>query len=699
MTRRSEKVARVRLSSAYVENMTEFIARVKNISIPKARAFVVEQVKAKIQPPGIRVVETIKPGRVEERTYSLSNFLTKISDKVVTPSGSVFHTVKTVRSILSILITEFKADRKAVKGAMFKALANGARELAKMHDFGQASIKVTLNSLPGSFGYPSSIFYDKGCYNAVTSAGRMLISNSFICCEQFLGGNLVVYDEQEAINLLVLVNRMCVADTVKIAESIRRHDMKSVSREQVTEYFNNSLKRYSLDGDLSKNKTFVKLLETTSDDLVQFLWYFSNMQHIIFGNAHTFLPELKDVLGRKTVGDVPAIKAEEFFKLDDGIMAVTTTILAKEIDGLPTVKIPENPKLLAMVVGVYHAVKLYQDSVQDLFDVFIYHNINFQKILTRNKTQRECVVVSDTDSVIFTAMAWSTWYTGQSESLNHDSYCIGALATYWLNLANDDTMAKFAISMGVLGKDIEIIGMKSEFMYTAMLLFDIKKVYAALALSREGSMFKELEPDLKGSAIRGIGASARSRKFITEVLVEDVLKPAISGTFEANEIISKVVKFEAKIKRSLQHGGMDFIPIASVKTADMYKSAKSSAYFNCMAWNEIFGDKYELVQPPNKLPLLKVLEPTDSYLDWLNTEYPDTYVKFVDFLARHKKKPGGFFLPPTLKRIPKELAPIVNMRDITYFNVSPVYLTLNSLNIGAGFSEKHVLLSEVYGGR
>ncbi len=697
MSRHTEKIVRTRLSSAYIENMADFLSRTRGIPITEARAFAIRQVADHLTPPNFHVVETIKPGCVEERTYGLREFLDIIHDKVVTPSGSVFYPTNIVRSIISILVGEFKSERKGIKGKMFKAVAARMGALVRMYDSIQSSIKVVLNSLPGSFGYASSIFYDKGCYNAVTSCGRMLISNSFICCEQFLGGNLVIYDEAEAINHLVLISRMCRKNVDKIASVIHSHDLKSVTRDQVVEYYNKSLKRYSLTGDLSTNKDFTTILASLPDELVQFAWYGSNMHHLVFGNSDKFHAELSELLDKTTVEPFRGeMTREMFFKLDSGILAVATTMLATQVKGRATAEIAENDKLCRLVSGAYYRLKRYQDSMEDLFDVFIYHDIGFQKIMTRNKTQRECVVVSDTDSVIFTAMAWSEWYTKQSDSLNHDSYCIGALATYWLNLANMDTMAKFAIGVGAVGADIHIIDMKSEFMYPAMLLFDIKKVYASLMASREGVMLDGLVPDLKGAAIRGVGASPRAREFITEVLVDDVLTPAISGKMNANELIAKVVKFEGTIKRSLQQGGMDFVPIVSVNPVDSYKKPNSSVYFNCLAWNEIFGESYDFINPPNKLPLLKLIPPTEYYFKWLEEHHPETHVRFSQFVEKYGKVPGGMFLPLSIKRIPKELAPIINTRDIVYFNVSPIYMTLNSLNIGAGFSKQHVLLNEIY---
>ncbi len=52
-----------------------------------------------------------------------------------------------------------------------------------------------------------------------------------------------------------------------------------------------------------------------------------------------------------------------------------------------------------------------------------------------------------------------------------------------------------------------------------MMLYDIKKVYAALMAVQEGVVQKSLTPDIKGAAIRGTDASATAKVFIKEFMI------------------------------------------------------------------------------------------------------------------------------------------------------------------------------------
>ncbi len=121
-------------------------------------------------------------------------------------------------------------------------------------------------------------------------------------------------------------------------------------------------------------------------------------------------------------------------------------------DNIKFKELEDHPKLAAKILGAFYRLEEFQNEMNDLFQLFIYHDINFQKIMSRSNMLRESVVVSDTDSVIYTVMEWSNWFTGLDNIVSEGSYNISALATYWYTMANADTMAKFSIGLVQLVK-------------------------------------------------------------------------------------------------------------------------------------------------------------------------------------------------------------------------------------------------------
>jgi hypothetical protein len=694
--RTSDKITRDPLSTCYVENMVSYLCRTRNISQNEARAFVVDHVQRTVKVPKLRIVNMVAYGKAEIQTITLSNFLRVIQDKIVTPSGSIFKPTYQQQSVVGSKIKKFMKDRKAVKKLQFKAAAEEKFDMASLYKALQNSIKVTLNSLPGGYGFPSSIFYDKGCYNAITSSGRLLISTAFTCCEHFLGGNLPIFSVTEAINLLVVILNKAPSD-IAIRGVMEKHNLQWRSAEEVTKYLNDSLKRYSYTSDLFEEPEFIRLLGTFSREKLQFVWYHSNMQHICFDHPDYIKRLIREAFDTSIINTEHInFTTEAYWQMDGNLMIVAAMVLSEELDGASFDDVSKNPLLAKRLMAVYDNLLRLGNTLEDIFKVFMRHDIIAQKVLTRSQMQRESVVVSDTDSVIYTMHLWSKWFTGQDGSVTIDSYRIATLATYWLTDVTADALAKFVISSGGADEGISLIQMKSEYTYPIFLLFELKKVYAALLAIQEGVMFKKLRPDIKGATIRGVTASPMAKRFISDTMVNDIMQPAIEGNVSARTLIQKVVSFEQHVKKDLLAGGLDFIPLTSVRSASHYTNPTSSVHFNLMAWNAIFGRKYDIMHPPDKLPMVKLLEPSDSYFNWLKVEYPDIHDTFKAFIALHGKTPTAMFVNPLWHKIPPELMPLINVREIIYFNVSAIYLTLSSMNINIGFSDKHLMLSDIY---
>lgn len=690
------EVSRDRLSDAYIKNMVCYLHATKNISKSDAEAFVKQTVTSRAKLPNFDVIYTVRSGELKRRSLGFSEFIDIITNNIITPSGSVYIPVNKIRSIVSSLIREGLAFRSSVKKKMFKALADNDKNLASKYKAEQNSIKTKLNALPGGFGSPSNLFYDKGGYNSVTSTARMLISNSFTCCEQFLGGNLPIFNVGEIYNLTTLMLEYGPSEQ-EIKNVVNNYNLFKPSLDDLIKFLNTQIKMYEPDFDIYNHDVY-NYLKKLPEHLVWFFFYHSNLKNIILNNDKLFRDHITEMFKYDLNDKIDdSIVAEDFYKCRGDILAIVTTIVSKELESIKIKDIVDLHKDKArLCVHVYNRLTNYLNYFNDLFSTFIFHDINFQLALHRSYMQRKTVVVSDTDSVIYTAKDWAEWYVGSVEKITHDSYNIAALMTYWLTEANADTMAKYIIGIGAIDEDIATIQMKNEFLYPTLLLFDIKKVYAGIIKVQEGVLLPEPKPDIKGASIRGAGASAEAKEFAKKIIIDDILNPVINGNVSARYLIEKTISFERDIYSSLQNGELRFLPIVSVGTSDSYEDEDASAFFYSKAWNYIFGKKYGEIKPPDKLPLVKISEPNELYLSQLKMLDEDIYNRFKKFIEENGKVPSAFFIERTQKRIPIELMPLVNYKTIIYFNVNPVYLTLGSLNINVGNSNKQMLMGDIY---
>ena len=697
----ANKVSRRRLSTCYVDNMVEHLVTTKKISKAEARNFVLKVVKERVRTPKMDIVRTARPGELKTETVSFSKLIDWACKNVIAPSGSIYKPANETTSVVVDLILDGLANRDKKKKEKFKHLGKGEIELANKADSEQNTLKVKLNSLPGNLGSPYSLVYDKGGYNSITSTARMLISNSFTCCEQLLGGNLPLFSEEEAVNLCIISKRLGPSSST-VLQIMQKHGIQIVSKEEVLIFLTNQINLHQ--SGYKPSKLLINLIENLPEGTLQFVFYHSNLVHLIQRNDQVFRPMIENLFDYSDLKAAidKTIDPQDWHKIDSDTKAVVTTVLANELGDTQPHDIPSlKPMVARLGVMFSRKFKAFHQKIEDLMELFVFHDVNFQSVLTRKAMQRRVVVVSDTDSVIFTAEPWCIWYTKESDKITHASYCMSALTTYWLTKANADTMAKFIIGVGAIGEAIPNIAMKNEFLYPSLMLFDIKKMYAGLIAVQEGVIMPQLKPDIKGGIIRGASASQQARDFNKELLVDKVLKPIAHGPLDVWSIVDPVIEFEDKIIASLKSGSLEYHPIASVDTKTSYKKPMSSAYAYVHAWNYIFGDRYGVIIPPDKLHLVKLVnKPTEMYWEWLKKESPEIYTKFKTYTEQYCTKhiPSAFFLSDDVTQIPKEIIPLIDVRSIVLNNLTPAYHILASLNVPVGYRKQIVLLRDIYGG-
>jgi hypothetical protein len=639
----------------------------------------------------ITSIDRDKGGLILANT-KLSAFANKTCGSIITPSGSVYDAHYERISHIATFAEDGLALRKVLKKKQFECKAAGDNAGANQALFAQTQVKINLNSLPGGFGSPFNIFNDKGGYNSITSVARALIAHAYTTCELCLGGNLAIFDLEEFINWIV-INTSKMPSNDKITEVTERYKIKWANPSELFDYIYNTLLMYNPSVDPEPLKEIIHRLTRYQ---IQYLYYLGNLPHLFFNNDGIMRHVIKNILSHETF-NTDGIEVKDFKNINGEILAVAMTIRAKELSGINIKKIDTDyPDLAKLIVATARNIETRLNDLNDLFETFVYSNVSTQKIMTRRHMKRRSVVVSDTDSIIFTAKNWLLWYTGSIEGLTQESYDIAALATYLLTKINQDSMAKYAIDCGATGKYVRRMRMKNEFLYPILIIYDIKKTYCGVIKVQEGVMLHEGELDLKGGSLRSSNIPRASLKFTEDFIVNDILKPAEFGRLKATKLINKVLQYELGIRDSLNRLETTYVERKSINLKSSYKKAESSAWVYAEAWNDVFADKYGVFHPPDKVAILKLLLPTDEYYEYVKRTDADIYKRMIKFVESNGKFPTGIVIPNSAAGIPKELAPIINVREIIYMNMSPTYITLERLNIHIGYSNNTVLLSDIY---
>ena len=637
---------------------------------------------------------------IELPDMDLYNFTRKYSDKIVSPFGVVFETTDRCVSYLKGMIDVKKGQRKQEKKLMLKAKKECNKVAEVYHNNAQSTIKVLMNSVAGGMGSGFSSLSSVANFNSVTSIGRFFIMNSYAHAERFLESNFYFRNMEQVINFLLGCVR-CGPSDDKIRKVMDKYGFVYPSLEMVVEFIEKAFGRYDPFAD--KSQISVILKGFTREKLC-FVYYMSNLKHLVFTNDSWFRNWIHELFDFSNV-DCSGFKPEDVGSIDGDVAIILSTVCNEML--------PLNAK--GNAISIYDCITLAPEiaiklaaygkhmermlnSFNDMFDLFMNHNVNISYVTEHKNQYRDAVVVSDTDSIIFTTKTWLQWYNGNM-IMNDRAYAINSLVVYWLSKANANILFHVSEAFGALGNDLVGMAMKNEFMMPVDILTSLKKHYASILKIQEGVVFKTPRLDIKGVGLRGSNFSKGVLSY-TEWFISSTINDIYTTTLVSPEQkLIDVLRFERMIRDSLSHLNTEFLPMTAIKNKEEYINAEVSVYFNYLLWERVFGEKYGRIQIPTKcymVPLIGIDNP--KYLEWLKSKDRVIYERLENFKKEHPKKElTRIPINPSSNRIPRELQPIIDYNKLISANSKPLYLIMASLGISVGDAKKDITFSDLYG--
>lgn len=696
-------MARPRILQTYRDTMVTHLQRKFGFSAEEADRRFRLACKDRYSPMTAVVVETLTEGLPQLKAVDLVTYLDKHADDILSPNGSFYcqHDKKTGKTIQMIL-NRLKLRKKFKKEMLrFKAIGDTVNQLICYYL--QTVIKIGVNSLPGNYGSPYSIFYSKDNYNSITSSGRALIGYANTCIEHVLGGNFGWFSIDQLINH-VTIHLQGSIDPEKVRTCLQNHSLRFVSKAELAQFFKDSLciyHRYT-EQELARVDDLVSHL---TDEEVQFFWYYQNLRHIIIGNDNIFRPWAEAMFDLSNVKDEPGVVADDLFKLDGALVTMVNVAFNAVVgSGDPEIQVYDLPKHMpdkaVKFVNIAHHVERELKTMDDIFDTFIFTDLCVPDVLNRKFMQRNSSVISDTDSVIFTVKDWVQWYTGDIYKISPGTYHIACLMIYWITLAVAHVLKLYSICHGAKGDRVRDMAMKNEFLYPTMCLADIKKTYAGVITVQEGVILPKPSTDIKGVQLKGSDICKAATQFGENFIVQDILLGSLNQKISGHDLIKKAMEWELKIYSEVVKGSITWCQPQSIKSKDGYAKPMSSPYYYYYAWQEIFAWKYGDIQIPTKCIVVPITGPTREYFDDLRKSSPKVARLFEGFILANKKPPSKIALAPTMTVIPKELMPLVMVRDIVHENTRPIRLILQQVGVTCGFvndDNAKLLFNEVYG--
>ena len=683
---------------AYGENIAAYLQRrYPHATSEQIRAFVSAEATRRLKRPVLKMIEYPSYGNANLAEKDLLNYTDQtIRHNIITPAGTLYVPPSVQESFLKRKLLDNMAFRKVQKKKMLVAQQAGDLVMAQFANNLQSQIKIETNSIPGAFGSEHNPLYDKAGYNAVTALARHSIMCGYAHVERMLEGNFYFPTLEHCINYCMQLVQVCPENLLQIA---LRYQLHLPAVEEVAHHFTASLRLYQritpmLQAQLLQFLTSLSMAERT------FVFYAFCLKTLLRCNDQFFRPFLSDFFHTDVAMDAAAVP-DDIFKLNGDLLAMVSSLNADMIErqtvGDAVKQTPDGVRQL-LAIGQHMQAKL--DELGPLIATFLCVNCDVADAMAHPTMIRKTVIISDTDSVIFSTQSWVEWFVGKI-TFDKSAYAINGFVVMLITLSLEHVFARLSASFGAGSGDIYRIAMKNEFYYPLMMRTPVPKQYAGRAAVQEGFVLPKLKEDIKGLSFRSSAfcpETAKAGRSFVNWISDSVLA---GKDLYVEECLTKVLEHELTVIKSVESGERTFLTTTPIRNEEDYADPSIAGHFYWKLWDQVFRPNFGEFVIPNKgyvLPLIgggKILK-DERFLTQLRAFDPSLYERLLEFLDASSRKVTRLIVPMTLKQIPEILRFLIDVRGIVYANSTPFIMTMKSLGIGYTDSKSKILLSDIY---
>ena len=547
----------------------------------------------------------------------------------------------------------------------------------------QTTYKIKNNGLSGAHTSPYTILFNKSAHSTLTSTCRTATSYANANNEKFLYGNRHYYSPDVVkTNLVSIVNH---SDYEKMSHTMERHGIAAPTTEQVMACIVRSTDAYWR-GE-AQMALIRRLVEALSPLEKAAFLYTSDMYHLAACNPE-FVRGFLSRLSSKGTVPLYGEDAKTWIKaMDSNMRAHVSMLCAAELRGEEFKTLFDRPLDLGIVAAtaksIIEAIQHYEDFIRAFW---VTDNLPSSIFYIPNIVRRG-VIISDTDSTIFSVDYWTEWQHGRLDT-SPESVATASSVIYLSGQLIRHILATLSGNMGVAQQHITKLSMKNEFYYKVFVPTSRAKHYYAEQIAVEGNILPKPKMDIKGVALRNsnvpphITAQAHALK---QQIIDTV---AAGKKLSIRQILGEVAYIERGIRESIGGGQYDLLKRLQVKDATSYKNPESSPFIHYGLWEEVFANKYGHAPTP-PYNAIKVSVDADSPTKikaWL-ARMEDQVIagKMKAWLdSSNRRSVTQLLLPePVLSNtgVPPEIVAGIDTRNIVVEMMEAFYLVLESIGI------------------
>jgi hypothetical protein len=376
---------------------------------------------------------------------------------------------------------------------------------------------------------------------------------------------------------------------------IYQYDLYLPTTEDVLECIEYSTKLYWTNKNLMyKLAVFV---ETLSPQQKAAFLYIGDLYHLRKHNTD-FVYTLISKLSHKSniLIDNPIATIKE---IDEQVINYASLICSEEIKGLgKNYTLMDEKGVLNTLVATARNIENTLDEYSNLITILFSSNTIPNSIAYIRSMVRRAVVLSDTDSTMFSTDDYVRWYFGKIV-FTPESLAVAGSIMFLTTQAIANGLHMFSANIGVAKENMNILAMKPEFSFPVFAQTSVAKHYFALKNIQEGNVYAEPDIEIKGVHLKTSAAPPELTRRAHEKLSSILFDTLNNKNISIKSFLSELGDLEREIKASILNGETKYLRVGSIKDVEAYSGPiNQSPYVHHLLWKEVFEHTYGKIDNP-----------------------------------------------------------------------------------------------------
>ena len=630
-----------------------------------------------------------------QKETSLTSYLRAIqqNNEVMAPTLTSYLHPTVKESKIAMFLDDGVSGRKKLKKLSQKYESAGEVMLYKYYNNAQDAKKRRNNSVSGGMVADGSVIQNKSGHSTLTSVTRSISSLSNASNERLIEGTRHYFTMQIALNNLISITS--ASNIGHIDRAIAQFQLRYPTVDDTMACLKHSTELYWRDRKATAVlKAFVEKLTQAERAAIV---YTGDLYHLRLLNEDVIRTLITDLSLR---GDASPVEnpTKVIWTIDEQIVNYAHQICISIMAGIGKDYDKLTYENMCILVNTCRNIEHWLEKYSLLIKAFFLTKNCPATIATIPDMIRRTVVLSDTDSTMFSVDSWVEWYFGKV-TFDDPCYAVGGAIMFIATQAIAHIMAVFSANMNVDKKRLHTLAMKPEFVFPVFAQTAVAKHYYTATKVKEGNVWKDIKMEIKGVHLKDSSVPSNiiaGAAKLMEFNIRAIMKGETLSLVDTLKISADV---ERDILASIYKGETRYLKRVKIKEETAYAlDGKHSPYQYYTVWEECFAPTYAPSAPP---PYQAVRLPLDlpnktAVLNWLGNNPNQEFAKrMLGWMTENKKVTIGSLPIPmehcTSHGVPAELVSILDTRKIVLALTKSYRNILGSMGY---FSKRDLLISE-----